>query len=248
MSHYFSHSADELYVETSYARDGRMMRPDHSTFLNLILDGVSEAQQKDLTEIGYKPEDWTSGISLPSKSGEKIAWIISSWLESFLYIYRHQDHDFRIPFCPEKGEGQNLLLLRDDELKTAFTRDDNFTAFTALKERFVGAGHNTKSEFQGTLLKLLKAAGDHVRIVFLLGPETATITGKGKIVASGQIKVNGWLRKALISHPQVHLVETGSFLDPETERREYYHFERSAYYRIAMQIISILRDTFETPP
>lgn len=247
LSHYFVHSADELYIEASYVREGRMMRPDHSAFLNLVLDGVSEVQQKDLIEIGYKSEDWTSGISLHSKSGDKIAWVISSWLESFLYLYEHKQHDLKIPFCSEKGGGHNLLALQDEELRAAFTRDANIQAFEALKERFVGSGHSSESALQRTLLKLLKAAGDHVTIFFLLAPETGSITGKGRVVANGQIKVNEWIRAALSDHPRVHLVEVGDFFNPESERKEFHHFEQLTYYRIATHILSTLGDAFETP-
>ena len=242
LSHYFSHVTDELYVEASYMREKRMMRIDHSAFLDLIADGVSAPQKEALVSLGYTPEDWTSGMSIPAKGGEKIAWVISLWMEAAAYLYEHKQLGFKVPFCAEKNEAKNLLELSAEGEREALTRDENIRAFAALKDGYIAAGYTPEAALQNTLAKFVTDENRNVAIVFLLGPETVLQSGGGEYVSKEQIRVNQWIRASVSGQPNIHIVESGDFLDPACEREFINHFDQLAYYRIAQHIIGILSD------
>ena len=240
LAHYLSDLADENFAEFHIARDNRLLRIDHSAFLNLALDGVAPSVAASLEEIGYASEDWTSAVTLPIPEGRPAAWLFSFWIDPFAVLYRHRQFGVAVPFSLPGSDphvGVDATGLDEAYVRALTVTPSQSTAFEALRRNHIAVGQSDRKALRAVLRKLMQRAGPNILIAILLGPEEWTEQDGGRThPLPEQAKVNGWIRAEVGGTPNVLLLDPKEYVGDAAARAEPLHFERLFYLRVAQAV------------
>jgi FkbH-like protein len=248
LSHYLAPLTEAFAAEMPTARHNRSLRLDSSAFLNLVFGNVSEVAAAALQRVGFLPRDWQSALSKPRGAGDKIVWIFSFWLDSFINFYRHRDLDITVPFFLEASNNHfwcDVTKLDEDTAFKFLAGDANRNAYRALKQEFVGIGQLTETRLAAAIADIEHAAAGNVLVFIMLAPDLRSDPQTGAWVARPPVaSMNGWIRNAAAGRPDFHLVNMLDFVEPGTALPDDFHFNRLVYKQAAAHIEAIIEGCF----
>ena len=253
LSHYLAHLAEEQYIEINSARDDRQIRIDHSAFLRLSTDGITQQEQESLKELGYIPADWESGLSAPFAPNAKVVWILSFWVDSFAVLYKHRELGTVVPFSMPKSPRVlvDVTALPSETVSELVTNENQQAAFDALKKDYVAIGKTNEEMLRSAIRKVLDKVGSNTQIFVMLGPESWKDARTGNVLPRPvEAAVNRWIRAEFGDSPHVHLLDITDFADPDVARSEALHFDRLVYKKVADTIQAAIRQRYgiDFPP
>ncbi len=212
LTHYFRLSASTVVGEFNTVRDGKLIRLDHSLCLRHAILGVTADQLEAVAPLGYRAEDFRTRFF--DHEGDKPIFVLSSWVDAGLPIWRHKRTGMTIPFeRPKMGDEVEADPLAEAYIAAEFERV-----------------HYGEAEYLETLELIFSRLPSH-GLMFILLSDTPNLRRQ---------EMNRWCAAAAAGRGNVRLLRLTDFVSNPDEimNAQQTHFDRKVYHRLYEHIIA----------
>jgi hypothetical protein len=241
--HYFGLAAAEARGEFNFTRDGFDPRIVHTMFLRYAIDGLSDEAIAECAKIGYRPDDFRSALFAPP-SGRGV-WLLSVWADSIFALYRHKRLGFRLPWArPFEADHAGDARAAPLEALPKHQRSNWIApALRRLQADYEHVGLIGEAEFKDNLDRILSRAPRGTPVAILKRVDRLIDNAGSVQVLESARRFNGWLDDVAAAHRCVRLFDVRDCATPESEIKDWLHFDRLTYHRLFLAIRRTLSST-----
>jgi hypothetical protein len=243
LSHYFTTRSKRCVTDTGYERGPFAIRKGIVNYNLLPAEIWSDPRWVDFIEAcGFKAVDFDSNFLSPCEDGSVLIFI--GWSDLDGKRYRHKPTG-RILTIDISGYPYNYLAMSAEDLETVMTEKNLTPDDRVAVERAIGTlaasseyvGPPTTEELTKIMLAFFARFPKNAFGVAIACEEIMKHPGDLIAVHESGKKFNACLREAA-SHYDIEVLNIGDFVMSDTERLEWWHYERIVYYRLAEAILS----------
>jgi FkbH-like protein len=241
LSHYFRMRSTKVLGEFNVGRIGFDARVDHSTFLRYAIGGVSAEAVQEAAQIGYRTEDFQTGLT-SARQGKGLI-ILSFWSDVAYALYRHRRLGFTVPFAlsGRSDHRQDARMAAVEELPPEARRGWMAHALARLQSDYDYLGPIGEDQFKENLGVVLRALPSTARVILLSSNTRLKDATDGVThTSTDNVRLNQWLCEIASLHPHVQIADIRDGITRESEVLDWTHFDRIVYYRLYQRICELV--------
>jgi FkbH-like protein len=233
-AHYLALNAEEVVSEVNIARNGQLVRLDHSLFLHYAICGLPPGALEAFSRLGYEASDFTSALSDDFAAFD--VCLFNFEVDAAYATYRHPALNARIPFLEIKGNnGANIVLNPPEQLCP-----ENMEAVEVLRAEGYAYEIPWQNGFQERLAAILDYIPKTTLVFILLVPESARTPDGSDVRLQHYVANNRAVQQAANGRENVILLPVLDFVTQPSDRVGATHFSRMVYFRLYQKIAAIL--------
>jgi FkbH-like protein len=210
LAHYFRLISPKVIGEFNTFRDGKLIPLDHSLFLWYAISGITQEQLDIIAPLGYIAEDFQTEYF--QYSGDLPLWILSTWIDGGIRVYRHNRTGFTIP----------CHMPRNEKEAAAYKQ-----VLSYLDAEFSQCEYG-EAESKRTLNAIFSRIPPHGLMFVLLSAEEDLPRNRRRI------ERNRWRAEAASAYPNIRALRMADFIEHDSEIPDanFAHYDRRVYYRL----------------
>lgn len=237
LSHYLQQETAKLVPYTNYPRGTLLMRLDNTTNIGLALSPLNDSLKQELNALTLNENDFNDEMfssAIPSGS----LFVISTWGDLYLPVYRHKSLDFEICIALHRPGTWDLTRITPEQLEKYFAEHPNFFIREEKKEHakqivkqlathYTFMGLTNETSIRNNLLKLFGRIPKNSLLAFIL---PSCYRGD----ASSTALFYHSLVKDVAKHfPNVFTLDISQFIQKTEDIQDAVdHFDRMVYFNL----------------